>query len=155
MITCRYVVYVGKGQGTRPSYPLPRSLVWYVYIYVLQQCQSKSVCCYEVGAVVHILCKATYCTCVSTLDPIKEIHILYNLFRYVNGDKPGFYFPCLPSYWTGSAWRQTTREVSSSAVQMLQCGHSAPYSPVHGGTCSLDLQPEHTNEQRGQRLTTC
>ena len=44
--------------------------------------------------------------------------MLFTIFRYVNGVKPGeygvpkpFYFPCLPSYWTGSAKRQTAREV--------------------------------------------
>jgi len=44
-------------------------------------------------------------------------------FRYVNGVKPGeygvpkpFYFPFLPSYWTGNARRQATKEVSTVAV---------------------------------------
>ena len=136
----------GKGRGLGPL-THSHAALYGTYIYMRY-------CCHEVGAVVHILCKATYCTCVSTLDPMKEIHILYNLFRYVNGDKPGFYFPCLPSYWTGSARRQTTRG------EFFSCTNVTVWTFCTLHTCAWwhvlpRFATRHTNERRGQRLTTC
>ena len=51
------------------------------------------------------------------------------LFRYINGVKPGtygvpkpFYFPCLPSYWTGRPRRSKINEVTAQIEMAFSDG---------------------------------
>ena len=95
-----------------------------------EMCPAHRVTCVaSIG--LHAFFKKMCLNLLILLVAMGDLYMYFNLLlvcalftRYINGVKPGeygvpkpFYFPCLPSYWTGNPRRSVMKEVS----RMFKC----------------------------------
>lgn len=77
-----------------------------------------------------VLAWSVLCACLHLLYSLDYLADFVEIFRYINGVKPGtygvpkpFYFPFLPSYWTGKARRSKIEEVGNQCFgHMIEMG---------------------------------